>query len=334
LTLRRAHGAATVLRGVASRVFVIGGINSAGTVIDTVEEYLAQAVTMVATPHTALPAPRAFFGIAGTLSSNQIYVVGGRDNASVDQTTVLELSVATNGPVPGPLGTPSGAWTTRANLSAPRRWVQLSSPPGVTNFLPVRNAGRDARQDAIAVWIARKVRSARAPVDPLDQAAVRGRQLFGQVGLVLPDLSCATCHGGPKWTRSTVDYAAPPSPLQVIGAELRQTNHQPSVLFKVGTFMAGADRQNEIRPNPADISQAVLPLGANGFNIPSLLSVHETAPYFYSGLAQTLDEVLDGSQDGNGGTGVMRAHFVKDPKLRPDLIAFLRSIDQLTPTFP
>ena len=71
--------------------------------------------------------------------------------------------------------------------------------------------------------------------------------------------------------------------------------------------------------------------GANGFNIPSLLSVHETAPYFYSGLAQTLDNVLDGSQDGNGGTQV---HFVANATQRAQLVQFLRSIDSTTPTFP
>ena len=37
-------------------------------------------------------------------------------------------------------------------------------------------------------------------------------------------------------------------------------------------------------------AQAINPLGANGCNIPALLSLHETAPYFYSGLAQTLEE--------------------------------------------
>src|SRR5262249_12327744 len=71
-------------------------------------------------------------------------------------------------------------------------------------------------------------------------------------------------------------------------------------------------------------------LGANGFNIP-LLSLHETAPYFYSGLASTLARVLDGSQDGNGGT---RHHFVSDAGMGGDLLAFLRSIDDTTPTFP
>ncbi len=101
----------------------------------------------------------------------------------------------------------------------------------------------------------------------------------------------------------------------------------------MGTFTpnAAGGRTNEIRFNGADVSQAIAPLGANGFNIPSLLSVHETAPYFYSGLAQTLDEVLNGSRDGNGGT---QHHFVANATQRAQLIAFLRSIDGTTPVFP
>src|SRR5262249_35257991 len=78
---------------------------------------------------------------------------------------------------------------------------------------------------------------------------------------------------------------------------------------------AGGGRANETRAHPAAPGQAIAPLGANGFNIPSLLSVHETGPYFYSGLAQTLDQVLDGSQDANGGT---RHHFVLNAAQRAD----------------
>jgi hypothetical protein len=172
------------------------------------------------------------------------------------------------------------------------------------------------------------------------------------VGLVTAGVSCATCHGGPRWTRSTVDYTAPPSAeiglglgnQRVIGAELRVTATQPNlfpnsalgpgqfpgVLVNVGTFTT-TGRTNELRFNGSDISQSILPLGANGFNIPSLLSVHETRPYFYSGLAQTLTNVLDGSVDGNGGTQV---HFVANAVQRAQLVQFLLSIDQTTPTFP
>ena len=349
LTLRRNHGAATALRGVSSRIFVVGGQDAGNTVLDTVEEYLAQAVTVVATPHTSMPAPRAAFAIAGSTSTNQLYVVGGVDGGGTAQSTVFEYSTATNGPVAGPAGTPSGTWVTRGNLATLRRGGQLSRPAGVTNFLTVANTGRDSRQDAISNWVFLKVRPSRAPVPANDIDAQTGRVRFGQTGLVVANFSCATCHGGPKWTRSTVDYDAPPSaeiflaPTTelVIGAELRQTTTQnpafpafgrfPGVLINVGTFTLGGGRTNEVRFNAADISQAIAPLGANGFNVPSLLSVAETAPYFYNGLAQTLDEVLNGSQDSNGGT---RHHFVTDPVQRGALVKFLRSIDANTPVFP
>ena len=110
----------------------------------------------------------------------------------------------------------------------------------------------------------------------------------------------------------------------------------PGVLINVNTFTPNAalGRVNEIRSNPADVSQAIAPLGANGFNIPSLLSVHETVPYFYNGLAQTLDNVLDGSLDNSGTPPGVRHHFVANVSNRADLIAFLRSIDDTTPTFP
>jgi hypothetical protein len=337
-------GAATVLRGVAARILVIGGQALGGAVIDNVDEYTNATVpAAVMTTHTVILDERAKFGVASSLSTNQVYVVGGIDGTLTEQTTVFEYTVANNGAVAGPPGTPSGTWVLRGNIALSRAGLGLSTPPPVTNFLPVKSAGRDARQDAIAVWIANKVRAARAPVSAADPLAVTGRTLFGTTGLVVAGFSCATCHGGPKWTRSIVDYAAPPSPADnvglgdenVIGAELRKTLTQPGtfpgVLINVGTFTLGGGRTNEIRFNGADISQAVAPLGANGFNIPSLLSVHETAPYYYSGLAQTLEQVLDGSQDGSGG---VRHHFVTSAADRAALVAFLRSIEDPTPIFP
>jgi hypothetical protein len=265
--------------------------------------------------------------------------MGGIDGTGADQTSIFEYTVAANGPVAGPAGTPSGNWVQRGDLLSARRSLGVSSPPGVTNFLTAKSGGRDPRQDAISTWIARNVRSAKAPVPATDPDAVAGRTLFGQVGLTVAGFSCATCHGGQKWTRSIVDYNRPPSPdtglglgnERVIGVELRETATQgPNVLLNAGTFTT-TGRVNEIRFNPADISNAIAPLGANGFNIPSLLSVHETAPYFYSGLAQTLEQVLNGSQDANGG---VQAHFVANTAQRAQLIQFLRSIDEQTPIFP
>src|SRR5207247_2324293 len=56
LTPRRNHGAATALRGVQSRIFVIGGQDAGGTVLATVEEYAAQAVVAIG-PTTPPGAP-------------------------------------------------------------------------------------------------------------------------------------------------------------------------------------------------------------------------------------------------------------------------------------
>jgi len=316
LTPRRNHGVATAIRGVAARIFVIGGQNAAGTVLDTVEEYTNGAVA-VNTPHTSLPAPRARFGIGSTLTTSQIYVMGGVDGSGADQTSVFEYTIANNGPTPGPPGTPSGSWVTRGNLSTARRGLGVSTPPGVTNFLPTKNKGRNSRQDAIAVWIAENVRTAKAPVPATDIDALNGRTLFAAA-------NCQQCHGGPKWTRSTISYTPPPSPSVIIGAELQDQ------LIPVGTF--DISQVNELRSNPADISQSINPLGVVGFNPPSLFSVHETAPYLHSGAAQTLEDVLQNVTHRSAGTGGVDT--LSNAADRARIVTFLRSIDQTTPIFP
>ena len=186
----------------------------------------------------------------------------------------------------------------------------------------------------------------RTPVAPLrgsnDAAVLAGRTLFAQPGLTgVAGTSCATCHGGQKWTRSTVAYTAPPSAdlghgtEEVRGAELRRTLAQPSVLFDVGTFVPfTAGRLLEARPNPTDIGQRVNALGANGFNVPSLLGIAATAPYLHHGAAFALGEVFDGSLDGNGAGPLRSVHHVADAQQRQQLVAFLRSIDESTPIFP
>ncbi|MGM3941124.1 hypothetical protein NA610_23000, partial [Salmonella sp. NW387] len=79
----------------------------------------------------------------------------------------------------GALGTPSGVWTTKAPLPAAVRSLQISSPRPVANFLAVKNAGRDPRQDAINEWVKTAVRSPIAP--PANAAAIAaGRATFAQ----------------------------------------------------------------------------------------------------------------------------------------------------------
>jgi cytochrome c peroxidase len=184
------------------------------------------------------------------------------------------------------------------------------------------------------------------------KAVTKGRALFESEGLTgVDNVSCATCHGGAQWTRSLVDFTAPPSANlahgneEVVGAELTKTASQPGdaphtgVLVDVGTFV-GFDpatktgRVNEARPNPADISQRLTALGAKGFNIPSLLGVGNTRPYFHNGMAATLEEVLNGQFDGKGTGSLKQVHLIPNSADRAAVVEFLKSIDATTATFP
>jgi len=333
LTPRRGHGAATIVRGTSSRILIMGGQDALGNVLDTVQEFFWFG-SPVSSTHTPLPMPVMNFGVATKQSTeeNSVMVIGGVNGSGVEQSTVLEYSVAINGPVAGPAGTPSGAWVLRANLPAPVSGVGVSSPPGVTPLVPVRSSQRADDWESIRLYIANGIRSSRAPVSPSDPMAILGQTRFNQVGLVTSGNSCATCHSSPRWTPSVVDFPPPPSPdfnlgqgnERILGGQLSRTATQTSVLLNVGTF-GGNFRLNEFRINPADPGHCIGAMGSNGFNIPSLLNVHQTAPYFHSGTALTLEQVLDGSQDQFvGGT---RHHFVDIPEYRDQIIAFLNTIE-------
>ncbi len=345
-TPRRDLGAAAIVRGVfPSHVFAIGGRDAQGNALTTVEAFAAttsqaQPTDPVGGVAVLTPLPQARHSFAIATASNRIFVFGGVDAAGADADAVFEYNAAANpAGAAGAPGTPAGTWTGKAPLPAARRGARASSPTPVANFLVSRSAGRDARQDAIAAWVARNVRSARAPRAADDAAAVAGRVLFETQGLTgVQSVSCASCHGGAKWTRSTVDFASPPSPdlgrgnEEVRGAELRRTRTQPSVLADVGTFAPfTAGRNIEGRFNPADVGQRINALGGNGFNSPSLLSVHATAPYFHHGAARSLDDVLNGTVDGQGGSPLRSVHHVVDPARRAELVAYLQSIDATTP---
>src|SRR5207248_2483844 len=123
-----------------------------------------------------------------------IYIMGGIDVANVETSTIHELTTALNTPgLPATPGTPTGSWKVRGQLAAPVRGVAVSSPPGLMNT--ARNDGRDARLDALTAYVAARVRALQAPVPASDPAALRGREVFARQGLVVPEYSCATCHG-------------------------------------------------------------------------------------------------------------------------------------------
>ena len=186
----------------------------------------------------------------------------------------------------------------------------------VPDLLVTANTGRDEDLDAIATYISLGIR---APISPRrGQNVARGRQLFAAAG-------CQSCHGGDDWTNSIIDTTPPQVAAQVVDAQLVK------FLCRVGTFDAGlfADGvSNEIRANNVANVQA---RGADGFNVPSLISVFASAPYLHSGAAPTLDAVLENVTHRSAGSGGVDTLANFDD--RRQLVRFLESIDRTTKPF-
>ncbi len=166
------------------------------------------------------------------------------------------------------------------------------APGPVSPLLGEPNGGRSADLDALAAYVLRGIRVPRAAAgDPATLAL--GREVFAVAG-------CADCHGGPAWTRSSlpgpVGTLAPNGEVQVAAA-----------LRDVGTFDEDAEG-----------------LGADGFDVPTLLGLHATAPYLHDGSAITLADVLANTRHVPGWL---------DGAEREALVAFLDSIDEATPPF-
>jgi len=154
------------------------------------------------------------------------------------------------------------------------------------------NGGRSADLDALATYVLDGIRVPRAA--PGDPALVAdGRAAFAALG-------CAGCHGGAAWTISALP--GPPGTLASQG-ELEVA----TALRDVGTFDPARDV-----------------LGANGFDVPTLLGLHASAPYLHDGSAATLADVLANPLH------VGRALLPGEVEA---LVAFLWSIDGRTAGF-
>ena len=179
--------------------------------------------------------------------------------------------------------------------------------------------GRDADLDAIAAYISFGIR---APVSPLrgstDPDVAAGRTLFAAA-------NCQGCHGGANWTASTLDFTPPPGAPEITAGQLNR------LLCKAGTFDAAL--ANELKGG--GVAGQANTDGANGilgFNIPSLISVFASPPYFHSGAAQTLEAIVENITHRSLGTaGVDTLSAAAD---RIKVATFLKSIDLTTETFP
>ncbi len=185
-----------------------------------------------------------------------------------------------------------------AVLNSTRNQLQVRTPSG-----SLINAW-----DAIVAY----EKTIRAPISPLsgstDPEIAEGRQIF-------INNNCQVCHGGAKWSSSSI--AGPITDIALIarGQIIGQ-------LTNVGTF--NATDKNEVRAN------AKPPLGADGFVPPSLLGVSMSAPYFHNGAAASLDAVFSDTFAQHRAAGTGGIDGLTNPEDIRKLVKFLISIDAST----
>jgi uncharacterized protein (TIGR03437 family) len=171
--------------------------------------------------------------------------------------------------------------------------------------LKVRGVGA---WDAIKAYIVSGIRAPISPATKSDPDVIAGRDLFIQA-------TCQACHGGAQWSASKVRAPAPPDASLINSAQLI------AELKRVGTFDASAT--NEIR------ATALAPLGAAGFNPPTLLSLFAfPQTFFHNGSADSLDAVMQNVAHRSAGTG--GTDKLQNAAQRQQLIKFLLSIDAAT----
>lgn len=191
--------------------------------------------------------------------------------------------------------------------------------PNVANFLPLASGGRNQLKvrginawDAIEAYVQFGIRAPISPVSATEPDVVAGRALFASA-------NCQSCHGGPLWTSSRLNFTPPPSPAAVVNGQLIDQ------LKDVGTFDPAAF--NEVRQNAAP------PLGADGFQPASLLSLFAfQRTFLHNGAETTLNGVLNNVTHRSAGTGGVDT--LTNLTDRQKLIRFMQSIDAKTPIVP
>src|SRR5213078_946729 len=217
------------------------------------------------------------------------------------QTLPLDAFFAKDDPVDQRISNWSAVRGSLTDINNNSRAVQggkgfAGDPPNPNIYNHGITQGASDALDLMTLWV-QTVRTLNEP-QPADVTA--GRTVFGA--------NCASCHGGPKWSKSQTIYADDPAftadPLGMVpgvprdpgvtalgGGQIQSyTALGQTLVFldNVGTF----DPANllEIRGAGGKIGQTAL--GAAGFNAPSLLGVAHNAPYFHDGSAPTLDDVF------------------------------------------
>ncbi|MCX6611709.1 MAG: hypothetical protein NTW74_12765, partial [Acidobacteria bacterium] len=130
------------------------------------------------------------------------------------------------------------------------------------------------------------------------------------------EAKCQNCHGGAQWSVSKLRYTPAPD------ASLINAGQILNELRAVGSFDASAS--NEVRQN------AAAPLGAAGFNPPSLLGLHAfPRTFMHNGSIDSLEAVM--ALVPHRASGTAGVDTLTDANKRRQLIRFLLSIDASTP---
>ncbi|MBK8097455.1 MAG: YncE family protein [Planctomycetes bacterium] len=216
-------------------------------------------------------------------------------------------------------------------------------PDAGTVFNQGQRLGISPALDFETQWIA-SLRAFNRPTT-LDVAKVAdGRPLF--------DATCASCHGGTKWTRSNRivnNLTRWPDPaFNAAGTSLSARLFVP-VATTIAAFDSDSngsfetpvidttvpavtlDLTNPIELRGAGGAIGRASVGANGsFAIPSLFGNQHTAPYGHHGRAQTLDDVFKPLNAG----GLNHPSFGLSPTQLAAVLEFVRAIDEEQQIFP
>jgi cytochrome c peroxidase len=172
----------------------------------------------------------------------------------------------------------------------------------------------------------------------ISDSAQRGQAIFfgDQVAIMTATVGgkpagCFRCHSGFNFSDATVYRGSPNAPIEF---------HNTALYDMPGTF-------HYPWPNLGIYRQTKKPADAGKFRTPPLRNIELTAPYMHDGSIATLEEVLDHYADGGRtiatGPYAGRGHdnpyrdarmtgFTLTPQNRQDLLAFLRSLTDLSVT--
>ncbi len=222
----------------------------------------------------------------------------------------------------------AGSTTQVPALTALREWVKLAvrTPKG-----PFKNRGLSNRLTAKQIS--------------------QGRTLFAQAG-------CSGCHVGGKWTISTKDFASPPAALELFTETTPPATFGAPVgaqylnrfLRDIGSFNLGVKGgPNPIGANVGAVEKGTSALNAAGvagaapdalgtdyngdgrgigFNVPSLLGIDASPPYYHNGACESLACVV-GNPKHRTANG-RQPDKLPNERDRALVVKFLQSIDART----